>query len=158
VSGPVLQPAHAPGHLPAVRELFLEYARSLDFSLCFQGFDDELAGLPGRYVPPGGGLWLAWHDGRPAGCVALRPLELPRTAEIKRLYVRPAARGAGLGRALAETAVRAGRAAGHTRLVLDTVPVMTAAITLYRSLGFTPTAPYTAQPPGGALAFELRLA
>lgn len=140
-----------------MRELFLEYARSLDFSLCFQGFDEELAALPGAYVPPRGGLWLAEVNGRAAGCVALRPLDLPATAEVKRLYVRPAARGAGLGRTLAEEAIRAARAAGHARLVLDTVPAMVAAIALYRSLGFTPIPPYTAQPPCGALAFELKL-
>lgn len=157
VSGSVIQPAHSPNHWPAVRELFLEYARSLDFSLCFQGFDEELATLPGAYAPPGGGLWLAEARGQPAGCVALRPLGLPGTAEVKRLYVRPAARGCGLGRALAETAIRAARAAGHARLVLDTVPAMAAAIALYRALGFTPIPPYTAQPPCGALAFELRL-
>ncbi|MFN0066394.1 MAG: GNAT family N-acetyltransferase [Limisphaerales bacterium] len=154
---PVVQTAHSPDHWLAVRELFLEYARSLDFSLCFQGFDEELATLPGAYAPPRGGLWLAEAHGRPAGCVALRPLDLPGTAEVKRLYVRPSARGCGLGRTLAETAILAARTTRHARLVLDTVPAMAAAIALYRSLGFTPVPPYTAQPPCGALAFELWL-
>ena len=139
--------------LEEIRALFLEYAGQLGFSLCFQGFDAELAGLPGAYAPPGGALLLAPGQ----GCVALRPLD-PATAELKRLYVRPAARGAGLGRRLTLAAIAEARERGHQKLVLDTVAgQMDAAISMYRALGFREIAPYTKNPVPGALCLELAL-
>ena len=139
--------------LDEVRALFLEYAQGLGFSLCFQGFDAELAGLPGAYAPPRGSLLLA--EGR--GCVAVRPLD-GATAEMKRLYVRDAARGTGLGRRLAQAAIGAAREGGYERMVLDTVAgKMDAAIVLYRALGFREIAPYTVNPVPGALCMELPL-
>lgn len=139
--------------LDEVRALFLEYARDLGFSLCFQGFDEELAQLPGAYAPPRGALLLAPEQ----GCVALRPLE-GTTAEMKRLYVRPTVRGQGLGRALAQAAIDEARALGYSRLVLDTIAgTMDAAIAMYRRLGFREIAPYCENPIQRALYLELQL-
>lgn len=142
--------------LEEVRGLFLEYARSLPFSLDFQDFDRELAALPGGYAPPGGRLILARVEGETAGCVALHAWDR-EAGEVKRLYVRPAFRGRGIGRALATAIVAAGRDAGYARLVLDTIDTMTEAVALYASLGFVPTAPYRPNPVPGAAFFELRL-
>jgi putative acetyltransferase len=139
--------------LEEARALLREYWTSFGFTPCFQGFDAELAGLPGGYAPPRGLLLLAPG----AGCVAVRPLDAA-TAEMKRLYVRPSARGAGLGRLLARAAVGHGRELGFTRMVLDTMPAqMAEAVSLYRSMGFVPTAPYSAHPTPGALCMELSL-
>jgi GNAT superfamily N-acetyltransferase len=140
--------ATSAGQLAVVRELFAEYARSVDEPRCFVGFQREIDALPGDYR-----LFLADDDG---GCVALRVLSVG-TAEMKRLYVRDAHRGKGLGRALAEAAIRAAREAGCARIVLDTLPKMREAQTLYRTLNFRPIAPYLEQPTPGALCFELRL-
>jgi putative acetyltransferase len=149
--------ARAPAQIAQVRELFLEYAQSLGFSLCFQSFDQELAGLPGSYAPPGGRLLLMEYEGQPAGCVALHKLETG-ICEMKRLYVRPAFRRKGLGRVLAERIVNEARAIGYDRLRLDTVePVMKNAVALYRWLGFREIAPYCANPIAGALYMELEL-
>lgn len=143
--------------LRQVRELFEEYAASLSFNLCFQGFQAELDGLPGDYAPPDGGLWLAVSDrSEPVGCVALRRLE-PAVGEMKRLYVRPGGRGTGLGKRLARTVLDAATAIGYTRVRLDTTPEMADAIRLYESLGFTRIDPYRANPVPGALYFEVRL-
>src|SRR5262249_47975459 len=136
--------------LPLVRALFEEYAAGLGVDLCFQGFAEELAGLPGRYAPPGGGLWLAVEGGQVAGCVALRA-HGAGTCEMKRLYVRPAFRGGGIGRLLAEHVLAVAAVLGHRRIVLDTLPSMGSAIALYRSLGFTAVEPYCANPVPGAL-------
>ncbi|HEY3452528.1 MAG TPA: GNAT family N-acetyltransferase [Myxococcales bacterium] len=139
-----------------VRELFQEYAASLEVDLCFQGFQKELASLPGDYASPGGTLLVARVDGALAGCVALRQLE-PGTGEMKRLYLRPQHRGLGLGACLVGAVIAASRGRGHTRLRLDTLPSMADAIRLYRHFGFTEIAPYRPNPVLGALFFELDL-
>ena len=149
-------PACGPGRIEQVRALFREYQRWVDEPCCFAGFERELAELPGEYGPPAGRLLLALEDGAPAGCAALRPLK-SGACEMKRLYVRPAHRGRGLGRRLAEAMVGAARAAGCRTLVLDTLPKMAPAIALYGALGFQPRGPYAAAPTPGALFFELRL-
>jgi putative acetyltransferase len=146
---------HVAEHVPVVRALFEEYAEALGVDLGFQDFERELAELPGDYVPPAGRLLLAL-DPEPAGCVALRPFE-PGVCEMKRLYVRPAYRGSGLGRLLAEQIVTAGRDAGYERMRLDTLPTMAAARGLYESLGFVEIDAYRPNPVHGTTYFELAL-
>ena len=152
-----LHQAESPAQISQARELFLEYAKSIGFSLCFQNFDHELANLPGDYAPPYGRLLLAEYAGELAGCIALHKLE-DHIAEMKRLYIRPKFRGKGLGRALAEKISDEARGAGYKSLRLDTVePVMKDAVAMYRKLGFTEIAPYCANPMPGALYMELKL-
>jgi len=149
--------AESQSQIAVIRELFLEYAQSLGFSLCFQSFDKELAGLPGDYAPPEGRLLLATNEGAPAACVALHKLE-PGICEMKRLYVRPQYRGKGLGLALAEGIIAEARQIGYQRLRLDTIePVMRSAVLLYRQLRFREIAPYRKNPIEGALYMELQL-
>jgi putative acetyltransferase len=149
--------AQSPGQIAAVRDLFQEYATSLNFSLCFQNFDEELAGLPGDYVPPDGRLLLVKHSGESAGCVALHKLE-GDVCEMKRLYLRQKFRGTGLGRALAKTIIDEARKIGYRRMRLDTVePLMKDAVAMYRKLGFKEIAPYRENPIQGALYMELDL-
>ncbi len=149
--------AKSPEQLEQARKLFLEYAESLGFSLCFQSFDKELAGLPGDYSPPEGRLLLAEHDGKIAGCVALHRLS-DGVCEMKRLYVRPAFRGKALGRALAERVIAEARAIGYSRMRLDTVVgKMDPAIALYRELGFRAIPSYRENPISGAIYMELKL-
>ena len=134
-------------------QLFREYADSLGLDLAFQNFDDELAQLPGDYAAPRGALLLAYVDGALAGCCALRPLDnadIPNAAEMKRLYVRRAFRGFGLGRQLAETILDAARQAGYASVLLDTLDDMEAARNLYADLGFQSIEPYYHNPIPGA--------
>jgi putative acetyltransferase len=159
-----IRPARAE-EMPLVRELFLEYARSLNFSLCFQGFDDEVASLPGKYAEPTGVIllamreeWLGQETGHSAlGVVALRPLSND-SAEMKRLYVRPSARGLKLGRQLVEALEAAAVQRGYRSIKLDTTPDMQAAQALYRSMGFTVIPPYYDTTPCGSTCMEKQLA
>jgi putative acetyltransferase len=149
--------AESLAQIDQVRELFLEYAQSLGFSLCFQNFDKELAGLPGDYAPPEGRLLRAEYEGQVAGCVALHKLD-PGICEMKRLYLRPQFRGKGLGRVLADRIIAEARQIGYERMRLDTVePVMKDAVEMYRRLGFKEIAAYCANPIAGALYMELQL-
>ena len=140
----IIEPASWPAEVPLARELFLEFADWLDMDLCFQGFDAELAGLPGGYAPPEGNLWFARVNdgvhGAVAGVVGLRPFgrggRSERCCEMKRLWVRPDYRGLGLGRRLAEQALRAAEDMGYRRMCLDTLHRMTEAQALYAHLGF----------------------
>lgn len=151
-----IEVAQFPGHLEIVRTLFREYGASLGFNLCFQGFDDELAMLPGKYALPAGGLFLAQRHDQAVGCVAFRPLK-DGDCEMKRLYVRPSARGEKLGRRLAVHVCEAARSAGYRRICLDTIDSMREAITLYESLGFREIAPYVFNPIAGAKYFAREL-
>ncbi|HEX6182666.1 MAG TPA: GNAT family N-acetyltransferase [Pyrinomonadaceae bacterium] len=138
------------------RVLFEEYERATGVDLCFQNFAQELASLPGEYAPPTGRLILAYADEEPAGCVALRRLE-EGVCEMKRLYVRPAFRGTGLGRKLAETVINEATGIGYAKMRLDTLPQMGTAIAMYRTLGFREIEPYRFNPVGGSLYMELSL-
>jgi putative acetyltransferase len=157
VKGLSFAQAESPTQLAEARELFLEYAQSLGFSLCFQNFEKELAGLPGDYAPPEGRLLLADYQGQLAGCVALHMLQLD-VCEMKRLYLRPQFRGKGLGRALADRIIAEARQIGYRRMRLDTVePVMPDAVAMYRKIGFKEVEPYCSNPIAGALYMELQL-
>ena len=139
--------------LDAVRDIFREYADSLGIDLAFQDFERELQELPGEYAPPRGALLLATLDGVVAGCCALRPLDRvddPNAAEMKRLYVRPAYRGLGLGRQLTEAILDAAHKAGYGCVLLDTLDDMESARALYEDLGFEEIPPYYHNPHAGA--------
>ncbi len=148
----LLHPASA-ADWAETRAIFLEYAASLDVDLCFQGFSDELAQLPGDYAEPRGALLLAWVDGVVAGCCALRPLDssdYTNAAEMKRLYVRKAFRGLGLGRQLTEAILDSAHKAGYSCVLLDTLDDMESARALYEDLGFEEIPPYYHNPHAGA--------
>lgn len=169
VDAPAIRPARIPEEIEAARALFREYAAGLGFDLSFQDFEAELAALPGEYAPPRGALLLADRDvevatpgaaaaaPRYAGCVALRAQNDPGLCEMKRLFVRPAWRGTGLGRRLAAAILDEGRRLGYRRMRLDTVPQMRSAIVLYESLGFRDIAPYRHNPIPGTRYLEAAL-
>ncbi|HWW01694.1 MAG TPA: GNAT family N-acetyltransferase [Candidatus Acidoferrum sp.] len=143
-------------HLETIRELFREYADSIDIDLCFQGFADEMAGLPGKYAPPAGRLLLALAGDQVAGCVALRPLD-KEVCEMKRLYVRPAFRRRGAGRLLVRATIGAANTVGYRRMRLDSLATMKEAIALYESMGFRHTRPYCENPSPHAVFMGLDL-
>jgi putative acetyltransferase len=148
-----LRLATTPDDLQAARALFLDYQASLDVDLCFQGFAAELEHLPGEYAPPGGALVLAFVDGAPAGCCALRALHSSdhlNACEMKRLFVRPAFRGFGLGRQLVDRILTQAQIAGYATMLLDTLSDMEAARALYQEVGFVEIAPYYHNPIAGA--------
>jgi len=155
-AGAVIEPALTPGEIGESKASLQEYASSLNFSLCFQDFDRELAGLPGEYAPPGGVLLLARVRGKFVGCVAMRKLE-DGICEMKRLFVRPEFRGKKIGRELVEAVLNEARRRAYPVMRLDTVPIMKEAITLYRSLGFREIRPYRENPVPGALFMEIAL-
>ena len=142
--------------IDTIRLLFLEYAQSLNFDLCFQSFDEELAGLPGDYATPDGRLLLATHGDKVAGCVALRKVA-DGVCEMKRLWVRQEFRGKKIGRKLAEEIISEARKIGYSIMKLDTIDTMTEAITLYKSMGFSETSAYRYNPIEGAKYMELKL-
>lgn len=145
-----------PHELDIVRTLWQEYAATLGVSLCFQNFEAELAELPGRYAPPEGRLLLGRDQDEVVGAIAMRSLG-DGIAEMKRLYVRPAYRGHGYGRLLAKRIIAEAHTAGYRAIRLDTLPMMAAAIVMYRALGFWEISPYYVNPVPGALFFELSL-
>lgn len=152
----IIRPAESETDLTAVRALFMTYASSLGIDLGFQGFAEELAGLPGAYAPPGGCLLLALEGELPVGCVAVRSLDAS-ICEMKRLYVLPEARGKALGQSLAAAAVQFARAAGYRAMRLDTLPTMGEAQALYQQMGFRDIAPYRYNPIPGTRYLELKL-
>jgi GNAT superfamily N-acetyltransferase len=154
-NGPV-ERARKPADVEAIRQLFREYAESLPFTLDFQGFDEELAGLPGAYGPPRGALFIARVEGRPVGCAGLRALD-DTTCELKRLFVRPGRRGSGLGGQLTAAALAEARRLRYRRMRLDTVPGMEKAQALYQRLGFREIPPYADNPVPGTRFLELEL-
>ena len=150
-------PAESPAQIAQVRELFLEYEQSLGVKLCFQNFEQEIAGLPGHYAPPDGRLLLAEYKEQLAGCVALHQWQ-GEICEMKRLYLRPSFRGKGLGRMIAEKIVAEARNIGYRRMRLDTIePIMKDAVEMYRKLGFREIASYRPNLIAGAMYMELEL-
>jgi GNAT superfamily N-acetyltransferase len=153
---PVIVEAYSGAALEQVRTLFREYAVWIGVDLGFQGFDAELAGLPGDYAPPRGRLFLALHGAAAAGCAALHPWQ-GSVCEMKRLYVPERFRGLRLGRLLAERVIAAARELGYERMLLDTLPTMRAARGLYAALGFREVEPYRHIPIAGTSFMELDL-
>ena len=144
--------------ITTARQLIEEYAAWLEFKLCFQGFEEEMRSMPGKYAPPAGRLLLALWDGKSAGVIALRPLEEPGVCEMKRLYVRPEFRGHQIGRILAERVIAEAAEIGYSRMRLDTISgKMDSAIAMYRALGFAEINPYYQTPVGETLFMELAL-
>lgn len=152
-----IRAANSAEDIALARGLFEAYAASLSVDLCFQDFATELAALPGAYAAPAGVLLLALDGAKAVGCVALRPLPSGHDAEMKRLYLAPAARGRGVGRRLVETLLAHARALGYRRIFLDTLPEMAVAQQLYRQLNFVETGAYAHNPVPGAKFFCLTL-
>ena len=153
----VISAARAAEDIASIGELFREYAASIGVDLEYQGFSSELAGLPGQYAPPSGDLLVARVNGAAAGCVALRRLD-QSTLEMKRLYVRPSARGTGLGKLLVEAAISIARQNGYAELRLDTLASMASAQKLYGVLGFVEIPPYGKASLPGTRFYSLPLA
>jgi ribosomal protein S18 acetylase RimI-like enzyme len=144
--------------LADVTRLFRDYAASLSVDLAYQDFESEVASLPDKYAPPHGALLLARDaGGRPAGCVALRPIEPESCCEMKRLYVSPSVRGSGLGMRLVEAILREAERIGYREMRLDTLPDMVAALSLYRRFGFEEIAPYYQSPVPGTVFMRRRI-
>jgi GNAT superfamily N-acetyltransferase len=152
----LIRQAESAADIAHARCLFEEYAAWLAVDLCFQGFAEELATLPGAYAPPRGRLLLAEARDAPVGCIALRPLH-DDVGEVKRLYVKPAARGSGLGQALVQAILRDARAIGYHELKLDTIEWMSDARRLYQRLGFVECSPYYHNPLPGVVYMSLAL-
>jgi len=155
-SGFLVRLAEGPGDLAIVRELWREYWESIGLPDEFQDFGEEVKGLPGVYGAVGGALWIASMEGQPAGTIALRRLN-DRSGEIKRLYLRPAFRGRGLGRYLIESVIERARSLGYQTLYADTLPSMTDALSLYARLGFERVEAYGRDPTPGAIYLGLNL-
>jgi ribosomal protein S18 acetylase RimI-like enzyme len=151
-----IEQALSPEAVSETGRLFEEYSGSVGVDLCFQDFARELETLPGDYAPPAGRLLLARDGGQAAGCIALRPIDR-EVCEMKRLYVRPAFRGSGLGRLLVDRIISEARQVGYRQMRLDSLPTMQAAISLYRRLGFRDIPSYRANPVPGAVFLELSL-
>ena len=152
-----IKQAQTTNEIKAARTLFREYETWLGMSLCFQGFEEELASLPGKYSPPDGRLFLAFVDGELAGCIAMRQLE-EGICEMKRLFLRENARGQGLGNQLIEKLIEDAREIGYKKMRLDTYPPkMGKAVSLYESHGFCPIETYYHNPHDGVLFMELAL-
>lgn len=153
----ITRQAESPDDVEIARRLFREYEAWLGMDLCFQGFEEELRSLPGKYTQPHGRLFLAFADGEPVGCIAMRKLE-DGICEMKRLYLRSEARGLGLGKTLLETLIDEARGAGYRKMRLDThPPKMGKAVRLYESHGFRPIPPYYDNPHDEVLFMELDL-
>jgi putative acetyltransferase len=157
--GVAIRQATSPDDVALARALFVEYATWLNVDLCFQGFDRELATLPGAYAPPSGRLLLVGTFGKAFGCIALRALEGERTptGEVKRLFVQPSARKGGWGHRLVDTVIAEARAIGYRELKLDTLGWMTEARSLYARAGFRECAPYYVNPLPGVVYMALSL-
>lgn len=151
-----IESAESPELISTARELFVEYSKSIEVDLCFQGFQDELARLPGEYARPAGRLFLAFDGNKAIGCGALRPID-GYACEMKRLYICPVSRGKSAGGAMIDALISAAREIGYRRMRLDTLPLMETAIGMYRALGFKEIPPYRHNPIAGALYFELDL-
>ena len=157
MTSPPIRQAHTAADIAHIRTLFEEYAAWLAVDLCFQGFDEELASLPGAYAPPRGRLYIAGPSDAPYGCIALRPLDDAAIGEVKRLYVRPAARGRRLGESLVLRLMDDARAIGYRELKLDTLEWMNDARKLYERLGFAQCSPYYHNPLPGAVYMRIAL-
>lgn len=152
----VLRHVTGPEQLEDVRQLFLEYADTLDIDLCFQNFDEEVKSLPGKYSPPDGELIIALVDGKCAGCIAVRKIS-ERICEMKRLYVRDKYRGLGTGKKLVSEIIETAKNHGYEFMRLDTLPSMKSAQNMYTAFGFYDIEPYVYNPIEGVRYMELKL-